>query len=176
MQVHPPFTRAFLSTTITTGSAKLSPTTVDMQNFQDHTTCNGSVATPCGFKTSPEPLTLGAHTLLLIGKRYAGEPNECPDLKPTFLPPVKRMWANLKCVWPKMRGAVPRVWFVDLLVAVRVLPLQCLSLLLLPLPYTLPRILALQLANPASVVEGTPATIALQFVVYRTNTPLVSLC
>ncbi|BDA45383.1 hypothetical protein COCOBI_07-1700 [Coccomyxa sp. Obi] len=91
---------------------------------------------------------------ILYAWKNAGEPNECPDLKPTFLPPVKRMWANLKCVWPKMRGAVPRVWFVDLLVAVRVLPLQCLSLLLLPLPFTLPRILALQLANPASVVEG----------------------
>lgn len=73
------------------------------------------------------------------------------------------MWANLKCVWPKMRGAVPRVWFVDLLVAVRVLPLQCLSLLLLPLPFTLPRILALQLANPASVVEGAPALAMLYF-------------
>ncbi|EIE20138.1 hypothetical protein COCSUDRAFT_57865 [Coccomyxa subellipsoidea C-169] len=91
---------------------------------------------------------------ILYAWKNAGEPNECPDLKPTFIPPVRYMWANLRCVWPKMRGAVSRVWFVDLLVAVRVLPLQCLSLLLLPLPWTLPRILALQLANPASVVEG----------------------
>ena len=47
-----------------------------------------------------------------------------------------------------------RVWFVDLLVAVRVLPLQCLSLVVVTLPWTLPRLLALQLANPASVIEG----------------------
>lgn len=51
-----------------------------------------------------------------------------------------------------------RVWFVDLLVAVRVLPLQCLSLVVVTLPWTLPRLLALQLANPASVIEGALET------------------
>ena len=43
---------------------------------------------------------------------------------------------------------------LDLVVAVRVLPLQALSLLLLPLPFTLPRLFGLLLANPVAVVEG----------------------
>ena len=55
-----------------------------------------------------------------------------------------------------MRSSLARVWMVDLLVAVRVLPLQFASLLIITLPVTLPRLLALQLANPASVVEGAP--------------------
>ena len=40
--------------------------------------------------------------------------------------------------------------------SVRVLPLQALSLLLLPLPWTLPRLFALLVANPVAVVEGMP--------------------
>ena len=43
---------------------------------------------------------------------------------------------------------------LDLVVAVRVLPLQAFSLLLLPLPWTLPRLFALLVANPVAVVEG----------------------
>ncbi len=39
--------------------------------------------------------------------------------------------------------------------AVQVLPLQVASLLLLTLPWTLPRLLDLQAANPVSVLDGT---------------------
>lgn len=53
-----------------------------------------------------------------------------------------------------MWGALLRVWMVDLLVAMRVLPLQAMSLVVITLPWTLPRLLALQLATAASVVEG----------------------
>lgn len=42
--------------------------------------------------------------------------------------------------------------------ACRVLPLQALSLLLLPLPLTLPRLFGLLLANPVAVIEGESAT------------------
>ena len=38
--------------------------------------------------------------------------------------------------------------------SVRVLPLQALSLFLLPLPWTLPRLFGLLVANPVAVVEG----------------------
>lgn len=44
---------------------------------------------------------------------------------------------------------------VDLLVAVRAIPLQGLSLFLIPVPWTLPRILNLQLASPVSLFDGT---------------------
>ena len=84
----------------------------------------------------------------------AGEPNECPNLQPSIIPPIRSMYKNISCIWPKMRTSLGRVWLVDLLVAVRVLPLQFASLLLVTLPLTMPRLLALQLANPASVVEG----------------------
>ena len=43
---------------------------------------------------------------------------------------------------------------LDLVVSVRVLPLQALSLFLLPLPWTLPRLFALLVSNPVAVVEG----------------------
>ena len=59
------------------------------------------------------------------------------------VPHVCRVW-----------GSLLRVWMVDLLVAVRVLPLQALSLVVVTLPWTLPRLLSLQLATAASVVEG----------------------
>ncbi len=45
---------------------------------------------------------------------------------------------------------------LDLVVACRVLPLQALSLLLLPLPLTLPRLFGLLLANPVAIIEGEP--------------------
>lgn len=45
---------------------------------------------------------------------------------------------------------------LDVMSVRRVLPLQFASLLIVTLPLTLPRLLALQLANPASVVEGVP--------------------
>ena len=45
---------------------------------------------------------------------------------------------------------------LDVMSVCRVLPLQFASLLIVTLPLTLPRLLALQLANPASVVEGAP--------------------
>ncbi len=99
--------------------------------------------------------TVLAHAHLLLQLLCAGEPNECPDLQPSFIPPVRSMYKNISCIWPKMRSSLMRVWMVDLLVAVRVLPLQFASLLIITLPLTLPRLLALQLSNPASVVEGT---------------------
>jgi len=49
---------------------------------------------------------------------------------------------------------------VDLLVAVQALPLQALSLLVLPLPWSLPKLLKLQLAAPISLFEGEGAEFA----------------
>ena len=54
---------------------------------------------------------------------------------------------------------------VDLLVAVRVLPLQFASLLLVTLPLTMPRLLALQLAKAALAAEGSEAYSALAILV-----------
>ena len=50
--------------------------------------------------------------------------------------------------------SIPSILQVDLLVAVQALPLQALSLLVLPLPWSLPRLLKLQLAAPISLFEG----------------------
>jgi hypothetical protein len=49
-----------------------------------------------------------------------------------------------------------RVWLVDLLFNLQALPLQGLSLLVLPVFYTLPRLLAIQLALPAAILGGPP--------------------
>ena len=40
--------------------------------------------------------------------------------------------------------------------AVRAIPLAGLSLFILPLPWTLPRLMALQATLPIAVLEGTP--------------------
>ncbi|CAK0782521.1 hypothetical protein CVIRNUC_005739 [Coccomyxa viridis] len=97
--------------------------------------------------------SFAATLTVLYAWKNAGEPNECPNLQPSIIPPIRSMYKNISCIWPKMRTSLGRVWLVDLLVAVRVLPLQFASLLLVTLPLTMPRLLALQLANPASVVE-----------------------
>ena len=46
-----------------------------------------------------------------------------------------------------------QLWIVELLVTVRVLPLEALSYIVITLPFTMPRILNLQLALPAAFKE-----------------------
>ncbi|KAK9827295.1 hypothetical protein WJX81_001582 [Elliptochloris bilobata] len=90
-----------------------------------------------------------ASILLCRKNEKSGEP-----LQRFPLPSPRRLTADLSAVAPALRDTVGRVWQLDLVVAVRVLPLQALSLLLLPLPWTLPRLFGLLLANPVAVVEG----------------------
>jgi hypothetical protein len=65
--------------------------------------------------------------------------------------------ASCKAVWD-LRSEVSQLWVgaycVDLLVTVQMVPLQGLSLLVMPLFWTLPRMLDLQLALPVAVLEG----------------------
>lgn len=49
-----------------------------------------------------------------------------------------------------------RVTVVAVMVVLRFLPLGAASTLLLPLPWTLPRIMGLQAAGPAAYCEGAP--------------------
>jgi hypothetical protein len=71
------------------------------------------------------------------------------------------MWSNVAtiCFWLISYYAHHSpIWkmfrWVDVLFNVRALPLQALSLLVLPLPYTLPMLLAIQLAVPCAIAEG----------------------
>ncbi|KAK9817131.1 hypothetical protein WJX72_010003 [[Myrmecia] bisecta] len=77
------------------------------------------------------------------------------------VPPLRQVVATLKELWPRVKRVWPIVFVVDLLVAVRVLPLQALSLLVVTLFWTAPRIIDLQLANPVAVLEGAPGDLAL---------------
>ena len=54
---------------------------------------------------------------------------------------------NCRAIWLQL-------WIVELLVTIRVLPLEALSYVVITLPFTLPRILNLQLAVASAVKEG----------------------
>lgn len=64
------------------------------------------------------------------------------------------MLSTVRLLQPGVAAVWKRVFVVDMLVTVQVLPLQVASLLLLTLPWTLPRLLDLQAANPVAVLEG----------------------
>ena len=73
---------------------------------------------------------------------------------PPLLPPVRETLAAVRAVSPRVAEAFARTWAAELLVAARAVPLQALSLPLLPLPWTLPRLLDLQVAPVVAAVEG----------------------
>ena len=73
---------------------------------------------------------------------------------PPLFPPVRKTLASLRAASPRAAEAFPRAWAAELLVALRAVPLQAMSLLLLPLPWTLPRLLDLQVAPVVAAVEG----------------------
>ncbi|DBA68982.1 TPA: hypothetical protein ACH3X2_013154 [Trebouxia sp. C0005] len=64
------------------------------------------------------------------------------------------MLSTVRLLQPGVAAVWKRVFVVDMLVTVQVLPLQLASLLLLTLPWTLPRLLDLQAANPVAVLDG----------------------
>ncbi|EFJ43781.1 hypothetical protein VOLCADRAFT_96154 [Volvox carteri f. nagariensis] len=61
---------------------------------------------------------------------------------------------SLLGVLPEAGRAFRRVWLVDLQFNMRALPLQGLCLLVLPAVWALPRLMRIQLALPAAVLEG----------------------
>jgi len=65
-------------------------------------------------------------------------------------------------VVPSVNAMLMRVWWTDLLFNLRALPLQAFSLLVVPLVWTLPRLLAIQLAVPIAISEGLNAKDALE--------------
>ncbi|KAG1673260.1 hypothetical protein FOA52_002540 [Chlamydomonas sp. UWO 241] len=85
-------------------------------------------------------------------------------------PPKKGRWfgslrsalSTTLSVTPSVNAMLSRVWWVDLQFNARALPLQALSLLVLPLFWTLPRLLAIQLAVPIAISEGLGAKAALE--------------
>lgn len=76
------------------------------------------------------------------------------DKKKGFRPNLKELWATGAALRKALGPIWKRVFIVDLLVTIRVLPLQVASLALLSLPWTLPRLLDLQAANPAAILDG----------------------
>lgn len=67
---------------------------------------------------------------------------------------MRKTFSAIRYVSAQVKEAFSRAWAVELLVAVRAVPLQALSLLVLPLPWTLPRLLDLQVAPVVAAVEG----------------------
>jgi len=73
--------------------------------------------------------------------------------------------ASLGTIWSFRRqlGAIwLQLWIVEILVTIRVLPLEALSYVVVTLPFTLPRILNLQLAVTSAVKEGRLGNAALK--------------
>ena len=79
------------------------------------------------------------------------------------LPPLapRAAVAALASVRPALSSAYARIVWTEAAVAVRALPLQALSLLVVPLFFTLPRIVSLLLAPPAASLGGADSDVAL---------------
>jgi len=82
--------------------------------------------------------------------------------KPGLMDSLRAAFAVMQGLAPSTLQALPRVWWVDCLFNLRALPLQALSLLVAPLPWTVPRLLAIQLAVPIAILEGQVGQAALQ--------------
>ena len=67
-----------------------------------------------------------------------------------------------RAVHPHALALLPRVWPADLLFNACALPLQALSLLVLPVFWTLPALMGQQLTLPVAIAEGLGAQPALQ--------------
>jgi hypothetical protein len=72
----------------------------------------------------------------------------CVDLPVLIVALVSAIWVQL--------------WVVELLVTARVLPLEALSYIVITLPFTMPRILNLQLALPAAFKEQLKGNVSPQ--------------
>ncbi len=72
----------------------------------------------------------------------------------SWRPPIRRAIGAARQAAAAVRPLFGQVAQVELLVWVRLLPLLAFSLLLLPLPLTLPRIGNLLLATPVALLEG----------------------
>lgn len=68
----------------------------------------------------------------------------------------------LRSLGGRLRQAWRRVYVVELMVAAAVVPLQFVSLAVVTLPLTLPLILGMQAAGPASLIEGVSGWAAIQ--------------
>ncbi|KAK9863676.1 hypothetical protein WJX84_000162, partial [Apatococcus fuscideae] len=80
----------------------------------------------------------------------------------SWRPPIRRAIGAARQAAAAVRPLFGQVAQVELLVWVRLLPLLAFSLLLLPLPLTLPRIGNLLLATPVALLEGTPEDLAMK--------------
>lgn len=72
------------------------------------------------------------------------------------------MVSTVQLLQPGVAAVWKRAFVVDMLVTLQVLPLQVASLLLVTLPWTLPRLLDLQAANPVAVLDGQEGRKALE--------------
>ncbi|KAK9812283.1 hypothetical protein WJX73_009984 [Symbiochloris irregularis] len=70
--------------------------------------------------------------------------------------------AQLREQWGRVRERWFQLWEVECLLAARVIPLSGLSLLVLPLPWTLPRLMALSATSSQAILQGSPGNEALQ--------------
>lgn len=71
-----------------------------------------------------------------------------------WIPPLAQLKEQLSRHWSSVKLRWVQLWEVECLLALRVIPLSGLSLLLLPLPWTLPRLMALSATTPLAVLEG----------------------
>jgi len=100
------------------------------------------------------PINILLRTLALATSQLLLAKSPGDKTHPGWLPPVRKMRGQVAEGFRGVKTCFSRLWQVDLLVAVQALPLQALSLLVLPLPWSLPKLLKLQLAAPISLFEG----------------------
>lgn len=131
-------------------------------------TLNGSAAAQEGSETEgghEEHSTAAqagpAGTVNAESTQQQGQQQQQQQQGPGLKQSIKDGLQEVKASLPAALAMLRRVWIVDLLFNLRALPLQGLSLLVLPVFWTVPRLLAIQLAVPVAIMEGRSGNDAL---------------
>lgn len=82
--------------------------------------------------------------------------------RPSMLPSLSKLRGELVNHWANIQMRWLQLWEVECQLAARVIPLSGLSLLVLPLPWTLPRLMSLSATTSLAVINGAPSSDALQ--------------
>lgn len=74
--------------------------------------------------------------------------------RPSMLPSLSKLRGELVNHWANIQMRWLQLWEVECQLAARVIPLSGLSLLVLPLPWTLPRLMSLSATTSLAVING----------------------
>mmetsp|Transcript_12303 Transcript_12303/g.26547 ORF Transcript_12303/g.26547 Transcript_12303/m.26547 type:complete len:585 (-) Transcript_12303:429-2183(-) len=109
--------------------------------------------------TSPSVVSTGSgSTAPAAGAAAEPAKPPSPGIMARMKAGVQRAWSTV----PQVNAMLRRIWWVDMLFNLQALPLQALSMLVITIPWTMPRLISIQLSLPVAVDTGLEGKSALQ--------------